>query len=260
MPLATDAVTELLREVAASSIRPRFRALEEGQVIEKEPGDLVTVADREAEALIRKALRAGDPGSLVVGEEDAFSSPGIIDGLATAERAWVVDPIDGTRNFIGGNEHYAVMAAELFRGDVVRAWILHPESDEAYVAERGAGVFCDGVRIEPRDRALPYVGSSSRSRFIGKVGPGVQRIKPTQWCCGFDYTHLLDGRRDFTIYHNGRPWDHLPGLLMLEEVGGSVRTADGRRIGMGMNGPGLLAFASEAVWEGVSRVWADLRA
>lgn len=259
MALSTDEVTRLLRDVAADVVRPRFRSLEAGQVIEKAPNDLVTVADREAEEIIRNALLAADPGCLVVGEEDAFARPAIVDALATAERAWVVDPIDGTRNFINGNEHYAVMAAELRDGDVVRAWVLHPEDDVAWVAERGAGVWRNGQRLEPVERHKPYLGSSSRSRFIGKSGAGVQRIKPTQWCCGFDYTHLLDGKRDFTIYHNGRPWDHLPGLLMLEEVGGGVRTADGRRIGMGMNGPGLLAYASEPVWEGVSRAWESLR-
>lgn len=257
--MLTNDVSTMLREVAEEHIRPRFRALAEDEIIEKRPDDLVTIADREAERAIAERLQAADPRALIVGEEATFADPSILAGLPTAERAWLIDPVDGTRNFVNGHDHYAVMVAELRAGMPVRSWILHPEQGEMYVAERGAGVWKDGVRLKPIERKAPFDGAASRSRYLGKQGRDVKPIWPAAWCCGFDYTHILEGRTDFTIYRHAKPWDHIPGQLMLHEVGGIVYDADKVRYRVGAQPDGLVAVANEEVARAVVPVWLSLR-
>ena len=113
----TDAVLTLLQDVADEVINPRFRDLASEEIAEKNPGDLVTVADHEAEALITKALAAAYPDALVLGEEAEASDPTLEERFRAAEHAFTVDPVDGTRNFVHGSPDHAVMVAEIKAGD-----------------------------------------------------------------------------------------------------------------------------------------------
>ncbi|MFJ2742372.1 inositol monophosphatase family protein [Streptomyces sp. NPDC087440] len=135
-----DEVTDILREAAAEAILPRHRALTEGEITEKTPGEVVTVADREAEALITRRLRAVHDVP-VVGEEAAAADPALLHAVRGAPQAWLVDPLDGTPNFVAGRDDYAVMAALVRAGETVAAWILQPATGVAYVAERGSGAW-----------------------------------------------------------------------------------------------------------------------
>ncbi len=253
----TDAVLQLLKDVAAEVITPRFRDLERGDIMEKRPGDLVTIADHEAEELITKALLADDPRVLVVGEEATSANPKLMAQLADADHAFTVDPVDGTKNFVHGRATHAVMVAELRHGQTVRAWIWQPELKHAYVAERGAGAYEDGVRMprawtgpdDPADidpaqlRVL-----TSRPAYEGMRGGLI--LGSSAWCCGVDYPWLARGDVDAIMYSNTLPWDHAPGSLLVEETGGVVRRAKGGRYTPGETGSGgLLAAACDAVWD-----------
>ncbi|MBX3287454.1 MAG: inositol monophosphatase, partial [Actinobacteria bacterium] len=92
-----DAVGEQIREIADRLVLPRFRKLVEGDVEEKSPGDLVTVVDVEVERELTAYLRGLGGTSVVVGEEAVAADPGVLEAGRRAERAWVIDPIDGTR-------------------------------------------------------------------------------------------------------------------------------------------------------------------
>src|SRR5262249_31532208 len=113
MTLAVDpaAVIALMREVAATHILPRFRKLAAHEIHEKAPGNLVTIADLEAERALTPALTALIPGSLVVGEEAVAHDPAILDRLAGDDPVWVVDPVDGTQNFTKAVPCFAVIVA-----------------------------------------------------------------------------------------------------------------------------------------------------
>ena len=143
----TDAVLSLIQEVAAQVITPRFRALADGQVMEKKPGDLVTVADREAEVLITRALSAAHPDAVVLGEEASHADHALQQRYSAADHSFTVDPIDGTKNFVHGSPDHAVMVSELRSRQVVRSWIWQPQHGRAYIAERGAGAYRDGERL-----------------------------------------------------------------------------------------------------------------
>lgn len=202
----TDAVLDLLREVAARVIDPRFGALARDEVRSKRrPGDLVTVADREAEVAITRVLRSAYPEALMVGEEAVAADASLLARLAGAEHAFVVDPLDGTRHFVRGSPDHAVMVAETRDDVVVRSWIWQPRHARSYVAELGAGAWSGSRRLSVPPRARR----------------GLVRVSGT--CCGVDYPRLAEGEADLALYLKTKPWDHLPGRLVLTEAGGTVR-------------------------------------
>ena len=143
--MQTDEVLSLLKAVAEQVINPRFRALADGEIHEKRPGDLVTDADREAEVLITAALTASYPGATVLGEEAYSVDPDLLQRYAAADHAFTVDPVDGTKNFVHGSKDHAVMVAETVAGEAVRAWIWQPQHELGFVAERGAGTWRHGA-------------------------------------------------------------------------------------------------------------------
>lgn len=243
----TGDVTALLREVAERIVRPRFRSLADHEIIEKAPGDLVTVADREAEAEITAALLADDPATLVVGEEAVSADSGLLDRLELAAHAWVVDPVDGTRNFVRGSPDYAVMVAEIRSGITERGWILLPEQDLLIVGDRAGGVWRNGVPLSPIARAGgSWAGRGSRSRFLVS-GEGFS-TSTGKWCCGVDYADLVTGYADYLIYSRAYPWDHAPGSLFVELLGGVVRMRDGTAYRpTGRHDGGLLAAAAPRI-------------
>ncbi len=255
--MTTEEILELLTDVAARVITPRFRALASGDIDEKTPGDYVTIADRESEIEIAARLQAAYPDALVVGEEASFADPGLMAGVAGAEHAFVIDPVDGTRNFVQGNPDHAVMVGELRSGTVVRGWIWQPEHQVAFVAERGAGVTRNGVRLSPVERTgTPRVESSSKRDLGGLVGNPEWAVARTHFCCGIDYPRLLLGETDGLVYRNPKPWDHAPGLLMMEELGAVARLLDGSPYAPGVPHGVLLSAASDHVWRSATEAMA----
>lgn len=249
----TDAVLTLLQETAEEVIDPRFRALAEEDVTSKtHPGDLVTVADREAEVIITRALRAAYPQALVLGEEAYAEDASLLAAYRDADHAWTVDPVDGTRNFVHGSPDHAVMASETIGGETVRAWIWQPQHGLAYVAERGAGLWRNGERVT-REQPGPdpttwRVRTSARGqigRMVGPAGP----FELTWISCGIDYPHLAEGDCEALVYRSTRPWDHVPGALLLEEVGGVVGDPQGRAYSPGIEHSSLVAAAAPEVLE-----------
>lgn len=251
----------LLREVAEEVINPRFRDLAEGEVIEKKPGDLVTVADQEAETLITRALAAAYPDAVLLGEEASVGHPELYDAFRAAEHAFTIDPVDGTKNFVHGSRDHAVMVGETRGGESVRGWIWQPQHDLAYVAEKGAGAWRNGERLtRPTlpERAR-WRGVTSRRGMLGRaLAPDLPVLELTWVSCGIDYPHLVEGDADYVLYGRANPWDHVPGALLLTEAGGYVGTRDGRTyrgdLDLTIEGPqpqGLVAAADRAAYDAV---------
>jgi len=224
-------VPVILMEVAERIVVPRFGALTEDDVEEKKPGDLVTIADKQAEEKIETALRMLTPQALIVGEEHAFTAPEIMDDLSGVDEAWVIDPIDGTRNFTKSSPDFAIMVAHVLCGEVTESWIYQPMHDAMYHAERGAGV---------RRNGQPVRRHSERARLLGAAYlrinplPGSLDLRRSWGACGIDYPKLVEGEIDFLLYREGKPWDHLPGALMVAEMGGrtAIRTGQCYRPGI----------------------------
>lgn len=246
----TDTVLKLLQDVAAEVITPRFRQLAEHQISEKNPGDLVTVADHESEELITAALLAEYPQAVVLGEEAMATDPGLLDRFGEAEHGFTVDPVDGTKNFVLGSPDHAVMVSEVRAGVVTRGWIWQPQHEASYVAERGAGAWHNGERLTVSDPdGAPY--RTARRQWVGRDLPGLGKLELTWACCGIDYPHLVAGDASALVYNRSMPWDHLPGSVILTEAGGVIGRIDGEPIAPRDLQGGLVAAPDRETYDAV---------
>jgi fructose-1,6-bisphosphatase/inositol monophosphatase family enzyme len=254
----TDDVLTMLQEVAEQVINPRFRSLDAAEVHEKNPGDLVTAADHEAEVLITAALLEAYPDSIVLGEEAYAHDKSLLARFSAAEHAFTVDPVDGTKNFVHGSKDHAVMVAEIHHGEVTRSWIWHPQHQTSYVAELGAGAFrtTSGGTPERLTRAAASPVPSewrtvtSRRSWVGHQLDGLRPLELTWVCCGVDYPRLVEAQADAVLYGHANAWDHAPGALLLSESGGHHGTIDGHGYDpRAHERPGLIAAADRATYD-----------
>jgi fructose-1,6-bisphosphatase/inositol monophosphatase family enzyme len=254
-----DKVEALLREVAAEAVIPRFRTLTADQITAKGPGDLVTAADRESEALLTAGLAALLPGSRVVAEEAASADPTITTIIREPGDVWVVDPVDGTGNFVAGKEPFAIMVALVRDGVTVAGWILEPIPGTIAVAERGSGAYLDGVRVTAPS-ARPPADQLRGPSFTRHTPPGTATVaepvptpglRPGHNCAGYEYPAVVRDEQNFCFFWRTMPWDHAPGVLFLEEAGGVAWRLDGTPYEPGQESSGLLVAQNQYVWETV---------
>ena len=260
MVVDIDAVTAILREVAAEEVMPRFRALAEHEVRAKKGGEVVTVADVAAERQITRRLRDLLPGSQVVGEEATAEDPGLLDIFAQEDGwIWIIDPIDGTSNFAAGRPVFALMVALVRRGEAAAAWILDPVGPRLATAERGAGAWLDDVRLSlgppPPPAALrgtlhaSTFATAEMARQIQARRARVGAVKSLR-CAGWEYLRLASGEIQFSLFTKLMPWDHVPGTLIFREAGGLAQTLDGAPYGArDHRAPGLLMAPDQASWD-----------
>jgi fructose-1,6-bisphosphatase/inositol monophosphatase family enzyme len=263
-PSDVERVTAIVQEVAAEVVVPRYRALDAGDRWVKAPGEPVTVADEEAEALLTARLGEVLPGVPVVGEEACAADPDVLDAL-DGEQAWLVDPVDGTANFIAGEPDWAVMVALVEHGETAASWMWCPVRNRLYVARRGGGATVNGrplrVPQRPAGPAPERLRGSIRRRFLdddttARLAAHHDRFtdRPGVMCAPLDYAVLLDGSLDFILYGRTLPWDHAPPTLLSTEAGAVARRLDGRPYRPDQTGTGLLVATDDATWHEARRL------
>lgn len=259
----TDEVTSILEEATAEIILPRFRRIRDDEVHEKAPGDLVTIVDHEVEALMEQRLPSLLPGSRVIGEEGTAAHPGLLESLNDGW-VWLVDPLDGTRNFVNGVADFATMVALLHDGVPQHAWIYSPATASMAYAERDGGAWWNGDRITLNETPTTLRGNV-HTRFLPATWPetirqraaGRAELFPPCGSAGVTYPLLLQRDIEFILYWRTLPWDHVPGALMIQEAGGHVARLDGRRYVPLEKLHGLLVAVNEEVWHRASSLLPD---
>ena len=265
-------IAALLREAARAEILPRFRRLAQGAVRAKSgPLDLVTDADEGAERIIEAGLRRLFPGCAVVGEEAAAADPAVMDRLADADLAFVVDPVDGTANFAAGLPLFGCMAAAVVKGEVVAAWIHDPLGDDTAIALRGEGAWI----ADPEGRAMTdlrvaapvplgqMVGALSWSYLPAALRGQVTARFPLfagvvgYRCAAHEYRWAAGGHGHVLFYNRLMPWDHLPGWLLHREAGGYSARFDGSAYLPTHRDGGLICAPDRASWEAVRHALLD---
>lgn len=234
------AVTECIEAAARALVLPRFKRLAPSEVEGKQtPGDsddIVTIVDREVEAHLTAALQSHASAAHVIGEESVHHRPDTMRLLDGETPLWIIDPIDGTKNFAAGHSAFGIMVSYVLRGNAVAAWIVLPAREQTFVAEAGGGAFLNGqrIRVAPRLREDILRGAVFSRYMPDGMGAAVNaslqshvRPLPPSGCAAVDYTDLLFGVRDFVIYYRLLPWDHAAPALVLTEAGGLVRHASG---------------------------------
>ena len=252
-----EKVAAIIREVAATEIVPRFRALSAGDIREKSPGDLVTIADEAAERALTVRLADLLPGSLVVGEEACAADPAILSRLnGGAEPVWIIDPVDGTSNFANGRPTFAVLLALAVKGQTVAGWIYDPLGERMAIAQAGEGAWMAGTRLRARPGgAIPDLrGSLSTKFFPAEEKKRMESLRPhfastyRLFCAAHEYLNLLTGKGQFAVYNRTMPWDHAAGALAYAEAGGHVAKWDGSPYHPGDVSGGILMAGDQPTW------------
>jgi fructose-1,6-bisphosphatase/inositol monophosphatase family enzyme len=258
-----EAVMSIVREVAQQEIVARFRQLSKGDIREKKPGDLVTVADEAAEVELTRRLTALLPGSFAVGEESVAQGRIGIDRLAGPGVAWVVDPLDGTSNFARGDEVWGTIIALVANGRVVAGWMYEPLTGRSAMAELGGGTWVDGVRASvgpgrgadvPLDglisvRVMPEDERPAARTAFTALGP-VHRIP----CAVRSYVDLAIGKADYLYSQMLMPWDHAAGLLFHTEAGGYNALSTGQPYSPAITDCTVLATRTQDDWHRIIAV------
>lgn len=259
------AMEALLNRVAEQAILPRYGKLAQDDIALKQPDDLVTIADREAEAMLTQGLGAMIPGLPVVGEEAAHADPAVLDRLAGD--CWIVDPLDGTHNFAHGRPPFGILIAMASGGEAHSGWIYDVPSRRLCIAHRGKGALINGERVTARaTQETPPVAAIStifmdpeeRERVKAHVAPHY-RLVDIPRCAAEQYPRLALGTNDVSIFNRTLAWDHAAGVLWLNEAGGKAARPDGSPYRVDETGrTGLLGAASPALWEDLAARYASL--
>jgi myo-inositol-1(or 4)-monophosphatase len=226
---------------AAKQLLRDFNEVEQLQVSIKGPSDFVSQADLKAEAMLKQDLNKARPGYAFLMEESGAS------GSENWTWRWVVDPLDGTTNFLHGMPHWAIsigLERRLPDGAVeVAAGVIYaPATDEMFWAEKGSGAFMNDRRLRVSARrdldqavfatGIPFAGAPPRQRFafartLGTLAPqtaGIRRFG----AAALDLAWVAAGRFDGYWEIGIKPWDVSAGILLVREAGGYVTTPDGR--------------------------------
>ncbi|MFJ8276994.1 inositol monophosphatase family protein [Streptomyces griseoviridis] len=230
-------VEKAIREAAATEIMPRFRTLAAHEVDQKTgPHDLVTDADRLAERYLTEVLGELLPGSVVVGEEAVHADPAVYEAIQGATPVWIVDPVDGTRQFVGGDTGFCTLVALARHGALLASWTYAPARDQLATAVRGQGAFLDGERLRAgtpdtgRDLRVatshPDYTTDAQKRILHTLSVDGVAPRPCG-SAGLEYLAVARGELDATAFSWEAAWDHAAGLLLVEEAGGTQLTVTG---------------------------------
>lgn len=249
-----NVMVDAVRKAARSLVRD-FGEVENLQVSLKGPGDFVSNADRRAEDILRTELTKARPGYGLLMEES-----GEIPGTDEQHR-WIVDPLDGTTNFLHGIPMFAISVALERQGQLVAGVIYNPVSDELYVAERGGGAFVNDRRLRVANRrklhecvmgtGIPFIGRGDHRAYLRQQQVVMNETAGIRRCgsAALDLAWVAAGRFDGFWETGLHPWDMAAGIVLIREAGGFVTDFSG----------GDKMFQTQEVCAGNEYIQKDLR-
>ena len=266
----TTAVQALMRDAAERAILPRYRSLAASEIVTKSQKgaltDVVTIADKEAEAILGEGLSRLLPEAAIVGEEAADADPAVLERLGDA-LCWIVDPLDGTNNFAEGKPPFGILIALAEYGETIAGWVYDVLSGRLCQATRGGGAFVDGTRIIARStgehppiaaNSLVYMSPDRRAAVQAGIAPHYTLVDIPR-CAAEQYPRLALAQNDVAIFERTLPWDHASGVLFLNEAGGKAARLDGTAYRVDDHArSGLIGASTPALWEDMARRLSDL--
>jgi fructose-1,6-bisphosphatase/inositol monophosphatase family enzyme len=249
-------VADLMVQVAETIVLPRYQTLASHEIIEKTPGELVTIADRESEEALATGLAHLMTDAKLLGEEAAAADPNLMEGIGQGT-VWIIDPIDGTHNFAAGKPPFAIMIALAVDGIAQAGWLYDPLTHRLCHAIKGGGAWINGERITARESGAPlpvagigmkFMDAAKRADCLARIN-GKLQLAQIPLCAGEQYPRVVLGENDLALFERILPWDHVPGALFVEEAGGKVARADGSAYRFWDGKLGLLTAASPAMWD-----------
>jgi len=218
---------------AGRSLKRDLGEIENLQVSLKGPANFVSLADRRAEEMLYEDLAKARPGYGFIGEEGG-SRPG-----DDKTHTWIVDPLDGTTNFLHGIPQFAISIG-LQRDDTIIAGVIYnPANDELYIAERGKGAFLNDQRLRVAARrkldecvvacGLPHIGRGDHGLALKEMAALQNRVAGFRrfGAASLDMAFVAAGRLDGYWERNLKSWDMAAGQIMVREAGGTVSGIEG---------------------------------
>ena len=245
---------------AGRSLVKDFREVENLQVSVKGAGDFVSRADIAAEAILKEELMGARPNYGWLAEEGGEEEG------EDPTRRWIVDPLDGTTNFLHGLPHWAISIALEHKGQIVAGVIYDPAKDEMFMAEKGEGAWMNDMRIRAsgRVRMIEAVFATgvpfANSRHLPATLKDLARLMPAcagvrRWgAASLDLAYVAAGRYDGFWERGLKPWDLAAGLVILREAGAFVEPMDPEG---DILSDGAMITANEALFEKFSKVIRD---
>jgi len=242
---------------AARALKRDFGELEKLQVSLKGPANFVTASDRRAEETLFQELSKARPGYGFLGEEG-----GSREGADKTHR-WIVDPLDGTTNFMHGIPQFAISIALERDGAVIAGLIYNPVTDEMFIAEKGKGAFLNEqrIRVAARKRlgeaviacGLPHHGRGDVALARKETGAMQDQVAGLRrfGAAALDLAWVAAGRLDGYWERDLKPWDMAAGMVLVREAGGFVSDCDGDS---DIFGKGQIAAGNEAIKKEILRV------
>jgi len=218
---------------AARGLRRDFGEVEKLQVSLKGPANFVSAADHRAEETLRAELARVRPGYGFLGEEGGRQEG------ADKTHCWIVDPLDGTTNFLHGIPHFAISIALEREGTIVAGVVYNPINEELFVAERGKGAFVNDhrLRVAARKRlseaviacGLPHFGRGDLAQFRKEFAAVQEKVAGIRrfGAAALDLAWIAAGRLDAYWERNLSAWDIAAGLILVREAGGFAVDLDG---------------------------------
>jgi len=241
MPVRSAMLNVMIKaaEKAARGLKRDFNEVENLQVSRKGPGDFVSVADRRAEDTIREELMKARPDFGFLGEEGGVS------GQKGAVDRFIVDPLDGTANFLHGLPHWAISIAHECNGEILTGVIYDPIKDEMFFAEKGGGAWLNSRRLRVssrKDLSMAAVATGVWVKDKETHRPWLDQVQNLlskgvnvrRWGSGaLDLAYVAAGRYDAYFEHLLHPWDMAAGWLMVKEAGGQFSRMNGSKYELG---------------------------
>ena len=235
---------------AARSLKRDFGEVENLQVSRKGPADFVSAADLKAESVLREELKKSRPDYGFLMEESGETK-----GDSAEGRRWIVDPLDGTSNFLHGLPHFAISIGLEEKGRVIAGVIYDPVKDEMFYAENGQGAFLNDKRLRVSSRrdpaqcliatGIPFLGREGHEVFLEEAERVMARTGGLRrWgVASLDLAYVAAGRFDGYWERGLSPWDIAAGIIIVREAGGLVSQVDRRDIHI--DSPSILAANPE---------------
>lgn len=259
-----EKVADIMRSVADTEILPRFRKLKTGDISEKKPGDLVTIADKESERVLSRYLKDLLPGSTVIGEEGYEADRLSLDRLNEPAPVWIVDPVDGTHNFAHGKTPFTVIIALVKEKETLGGWIIDPMSGETVWARQEGGAVlqdADGsiAEILRPSREFSQTTMTAGAKLRGRLERAgkeldmpIPKLVERYRCAGREYMDIATGTLDMARYGGLlKPWDHAAGSLIVREAGGQadgIVSGDPYRVSTELGTQSVGVTGSRAYW------------
>jgi myo-inositol-1(or 4)-monophosphatase len=227
-----NVMTAAARKATRGLVRD-FGELENLQVSKKGQGDFVSLADTRAEDVLKRELTKARPDYGFLLEEG-----GVVKGADTRNR-WIIDPLDGTTNFLHGLPHFAISIALEREGELIAGLVYDVVKDEMFWAEKGAGAYVNErrIRVSAREKlgealvatGTPIPAQGDHRRFMAELAlvlPAVAGVR-RMGAAALDLAYVAAGRYDAYWERNLKPWDMAAGIVLVREAGGFVTEIGG---------------------------------